>query len=371
MGSKNIYVTQPYLPPLEEFIIHLEEIWGRKIITNSGPCHVQLEQELSQYLGVKFLSLTSNGTLALSLALQAMELSGEVITTPYSFVATTHALIFQNIKPIFVDIEPKTLNLDPNKVESAITEKTTAILPVHCYGNSCNVEAIQKIADKHNLKIIYDGAHAFGVEDFKGSILNHGDLSILSFHATKVFNTFEGGAVISHDREMKAKIDRLKNFGFENEISVLHPGINAKMSEINAAMGLVQLKHMASIIDKRMRIDKIYRRMLASAKGVYCLDAGKQTKSNYSYFPIIVNNHSKISRDELYELLKQRGIYTRRYFYPIITEFQAYRSYAPINKKDLETATDTAARVLCLPIYPSLGEADAERVIAAILELTE
>ena len=283
-----IYVTQPYLPPLEEFIPYLEEIWANKILTNGGPFHQQLEQALCEYLGVEHISLFTNGTLALVTALQALRITGEVITTPYSFVATSHSLLWNGIKPVFVDIDPNTLNLDPAKIESAITPQTTAIMPVHCYGHQCNVEAIQKIADNYNLKIIYDAAHAFGVQDAGGSILRHGDLSILSFHATKVFNTFEGGAIICPDAKTKLRIDQLKNFGFVDETTVVAPGINGKMSELNAAIGLLQLKHVEDSLTKRKEIDTIYRKLLQNIKGIDCLQDAGEREANYAYFPILV-----------------------------------------------------------------------------------
>lgn len=354
MAAEKIYVTQPYLPPLEEFIPYLEQIWANKVLTNGGPFHQQLEQALCRYLGVPHISLFSNGTLALITALQALRIKGEVITTPYSFVATAHALLWQNCTPVFVDIEPHTLNLDPAKIEAAITPQTTAILPVHCYGNPCDAAAIQKIADNYNLRVIYDAAHAFGVQDAGGSILRHGDLSVLSFHATKVFNTFEGGAIICHDAKTKQRIDHLKNFGFVDEVTVVAPGINAKMSEINAAFGLLQLEHMPHVMQRRAEIDAYYREQLAHVPGITCLPQGHQTVANHSYFPILVGPEYHLSRDELYEKLKKHGIHARRYFYPLISDFPMYRGLPSTNRINLLVAANAAEHVLCLPLYPAL-----------------
>ncbi|WP_068607970.1 DegT/DnrJ/EryC1/StrS family aminotransferase, partial [Pseudomonas sp. BIOMIG1N] len=304
MSEKNIFVTQPYLPALEEFVPYLQQIWDNKILTNGGQMHQQLEAELCEHLGVEYISLFNNGTIALLTALQAMRVSGEVITTPYSFVATAHSLLWNGIKPVFVDIDPQTLNIDPSKIEAAITPQTTAILPVHCYGNICDVDAIQKIADNYNLRVIYDAAHAFGVEDSRGSILRHGDLSVLSFHATKVFNTFEGGAIICPDAKTKKRIDQLKNFGFVDEVTVVAPGINGKMAEINAAFGLLQLKHVDEAMQARQKIDSTYRELLKNIKGIRLLEGTGQTVSNYSYFPILIEPDYPLSRDELYQKLK-------------------------------------------------------------------
>ena len=354
MAAEKIYVTQPYLPPLEEFIPYLEQIWANKVLTNGGPFHQQLEQALCRYLGVPHISLFSNGTLALITALQALRIQGKVITTPYSFVATAHALLWQNCTPVFVDIEPHTLNLDPAKIEAAITPQTTAILPVHCYGNPCDTAAIQKIADNYNLRVIYDAAHAFGVQDAGGSILRHGDLSVLSFHATKVFNTFEGGAIICHDAKTKQRIDHLKNFGFVDEVTVVAPGINAKMSEINAAFGLLQLEHMPHVMQRRAEIDTYYREQLAHVSGITCLPQGHQTVANHSYFPILVGPEYPLSRDALYEKLKENGIYARRYFYPLITDFPMYRGLLSAASTNVAIAAKFSRQVLCLPIYPKL-----------------
>lgn len=363
-----IYVTQPYLPPLEEFLPYLQTIWDKKLLTNGGPFHQQLERALCDYLGVEHLALFSNGTLALITALQALRITGEVITTPYSFVATAHSLLWNGIKPVFVDIDPHTLNLDPAKIEAAITPQTTAILPVHCYGHPCDVEAIQKIADIYNLKVIYDAAHAFGVEDRDGSILRHGDLSVLSFHATKVFNTFEGGAIVCPDAKTKQRIDHLKNFGFVDEVTVVAPGINGKMSEINAAFGMLQLQHIEHALERRKQIDTLYREGLRGVKGIRCLqDAGEKT-ANYSYFPVLVDADYSISRDQLYQKLRDHNIYARRYFYPLISDFPMYRGLPSAHRENLPTATEAALKVLCLPIYPNLANDDVERVIALINE---
>jgi dTDP-4-amino-4,6-dideoxygalactose transaminase len=360
--ADSIYVTQPFLPPLEEFIPYLERIWANKILTNCGPYHQQLEQELCAALGVRHLSLFSNGTIALITALQALRITGEVITTPYSYVATAHSLLWNGIKPVFVDVDPYTLNLDPAKIEAAITPHTTAILPVHCYGHPCDVHGIQKIADNYNLRVIYDAAHAFGVEDKSGSVLNHGDLSVLSFHATKVFNTFEGGAIICPDAKTKLRIDQLKNFGHVGELNVVAPGINGKMSEFNAALGLLQLKYIDQAIARRQLIDSVYRERLKSIKGIHCLKNSGEKIANYSYFPILVNADYPISRDELNERLKANGINPRRYFYPLISEFPMYRGFPSSQRENLRLATAASSQVLCLPIYPDLEMAAVERI---------
>jgi dTDP-4-amino-4,6-dideoxygalactose transaminase len=366
MTDKPIFVTQPYMPPLDEFTPYLKEIWQNKILTNGGPFHQQLEQELCDYLGVKHVALFSNGTLALITALQALRITGEVITTPYSFVATAHSLLWHGNKPVFVDVEPETLNLDPAKIEAAITPQTTAIMPVHCYGTPCDVDAIQKIADNYNLRVIYDAAHAFGVECHCGSMLNHGDLSVLSFHATKVFNTFEGGAIICPDEKTKQRIDHLKNFGFVDEVTVVAPGINAKMSEVNAAFGLLQLKHMPFVMQRRAEIDAIYREKMEGVKGIRCLPKTGQKIANHSYFPILVERDYPVSRDELYQKLKERAIFSRRYFYPLISNFPMYRGLPSAAASNLPVATRAAEKVLCLPIYPSLSENEQMAIVDAI-----
>jgi dTDP-4-amino-4,6-dideoxygalactose transaminase len=358
-----IYVTRPFLPPLDEFNEYLKEIWNNGILTNNGPLHQRLEQELADYLGVKHISLFSNGTLALLTALQTLRITGEVITTPYSFVATTHALWWNNIKPVFVDIEPETCNLNPQKIEAAITPKTTAILPVHVYGYPCNVKEIQKIADSFGLRVIYDAAHAFGVKLNEINIVEFGDLSVLSFHATKVFNTFEGGAIICHDEATKKRIDHLKNFGFENEITVVSPGINAKMNEVQAAMGLLQLKYIEDIIEKRKILSNLYKKYLKNISGIRFLEDLKGVKHNYSYFPIFVNEKQYgISRNELFEKLKKEKIFARRYFYPLISQFPIYRNFDSAEQGTLEVAEKITDQVICLPIYPDLEPYIVEKI---------
>lgn len=364
--QKPVYVTQPYLPPLEEFLPYLEDIWNNKILTNGGPFHQQLEAALCEYLGVKHLALFSNGTLGLVTALQALRVTGEVITTPYSFVATAHSLLWNGNKPVFVDVDPVSLNINPEKIEAAITPHTTAIMPVHCYGHPCDVDAIQRIADNYNLRVIYDAAHAFGVQDEDGSILRHGDLSVLSFHATKVFNTFEGGAIICPDAKTKQRIDHLKNFGFVDEITVVAPGINGKMSEINAAFGVLQLKHIDKALAMRADIDRRYRMSLMGVEGIRVLPDAGQKASNYSYFPILVEENYPLSRDELYQTLKNQDVNARRYFYPLISEFPMYRGLPSAHRGNLPIATEAATKVLCLPIYPALEEEDQVRIVKII-----
>ncbi|MNO96321.1 dTDP-4-amino-4,6-dideoxy-D-glucose transaminase [compost metagenome] len=368
MSDKPIYVTQPYLPPLEEFIPYLQQIWDNKILTNGGPMHQQLEEALCDYLGVEHIALFNNGTIALLTALQALRVTGEVITTPYSFVATTHSLLWNGIKPVFVDIDPQTLNLDPTKIEAAITPQTTAIMPVHCYGNPCDVESIQKIADNYNLRVIYDAAHAFGVKDASGSILRHGDLSVLSFHATKVFNTFEGGAIVCPDAKTKQRINNLKNFGIVDEVTVVAPGINGKMSEINASLGLLQLQHIDHVLIRRREIDQTYREQLKAIKGIRLIEEAGQKVANYSYFPILIEADYPLSRDELYHKLKEKNIFTRRYFYPLISEFPMYRGMPSAQHNNLPVANEIAEKVLCLPIYPALDNNELTRIINALKE---
>lgn len=366
MSEKPIFVTQPFLPPLEEFIPYLEKIWDNKILTNGGPMHQQLEQALCDYLGVEHVALFNNGTIALLTALQALRVTGEVITTPYSFVATAHSLLWNGIKPVFVDIDPNTLNLDPKKVEAAITPQTTAIMPVHCYGNPCDVEAIQRIADNYNLRIIYDAAHAFGVKDAGGSVLRHGDLSVLSFHATKVFNTFEGGAIICPDAKTKKRIEQLKNFGFVDEVTVVAPGINGKMSEVNAAFGLLQLQHMEQAFARRESIASAYRQGLEGVPGVSVVADAGQTVSNYSYFPILIEPDYPLGRDELYEKMKCSNVFARRYFYPLISEFPMYRGMKSAQRENLPVASKISEKVLCLPIYPALEDDAVQKIISII-----
>ncbi|HBA54165.1 DegT/DnrJ/EryC1/StrS family aminotransferase [Syntrophorhabdus aromaticivorans] len=366
MKKEDIYVTQPTLPPLDEFLPYLEQIWKSKWLTNSGPFHQQLEKELCDYLGVEHLALFANGTLALVTALQALRITGEVITTPFSFVATTHSLLWNGIKPVFVDIHPETFNLDPEKVEAAITPHTTAIMPVHVYGKPCNVEDIQRIADVYGLKVIYDAAHAFGVS-YKGhSLLSHGDLSALSFHATKVFNTFEGGAIVCPDAKTKRRIDDLKNFGYNGEVTVVAPGINAKMNELQAAFGLLQLKHVDRAIKRRREIDRQYREQLSSVLGISCPPLPVDTIYNYAYFPVLVEKEYPLSRDELNEMCRQHGIFPRRYFYPLISEFPMYRGLPSAQQSNLPIARKVAHQVLCLPIYPALKDESIMRIISII-----
>lgn len=364
--NKPVYVTQPLLPPLEDFLPYLETIWDNKILTNGGPFHQQLEQALCDYLGVKHICLFANGTLALMTALQALRINGEVITTPYSFVATAHSLLWNNIKPVFADIEPHSLNLDPSKIEAAITPQTTAIMPVHCYGRPCDIEAIEKIADNYNLKVIYDAAHAFGVRHRGGSVLNHGDLSVISFHATKIFNTFEGGAIVCPDAKTKQRIDHLKNFGFVDEVTVVAAGINGKMSEINAAFGLLQLKGIDGARQKRKAIDARYRQQLAGIGGITCLQQGDGEAANHAYFPILVGPGYPLSRDALFQLLRDQEIYARRYFYPLISDFPMYRGMPSAAHANLPMARLASSQVICLPIYPDLAMETVDAIIAMI-----
>jgi dTDP-4-amino-4,6-dideoxygalactose transaminase len=355
--NKPITVTQPCLPPLEEFIPYLQQIWQNKWLTNNGPLHQQLEKELAEYLGVKHISVFSNGTLALITALQALNITGEVITTPFSFVATTHSLWWNKIKPVFVDIEPEFLNLDPTKIEAAITPQTTAIMPVHVYGNPCKVKEIQHIADKHGLKVIYDAAHAFGVKINGNSVLNYGDLSVLSFHATKVYSTIEGGAIICHTEEMKHHIDNLKNFGFRGETVVEEPGINAKLNEVQAAYGLLQLKYVDGFIAKRKEITELYRSLFKDISGIHFLNDMEGVTHGYSYFPILIDKDKfGKSRDELYEHLKSHNIYSRRYFYPLISSFEPYNTLESSTPTNLKVAHKAAENVLCLPIFVELED---------------
>jgi len=363
-----IYVTEPLLPPLEEFIPYLEQIWASKRLSNCGPFHHQLEAELAAYLGVEHLSLFANGTIALLTALQALRIGGEVITTPYTFVATAHSLLWNNIKPVFVDIDPDTCNLDPQRIEEAITPATTAILPVHCYGIPCDVERIQGIADTYGLKVIYDAAHAFGVKLNGQSILRHGDLAILSFHATKIFNTFEGGAIVCPDAKIKQRIDYLKNFGFANEVTVVAPGINGKMNEVSAAMGLLQLKHIDRALATRAAIYQRYRQAFQNVPSLHLQQVPASLEWNQAYCPLFVRPEHPISRDALYERLKSHNIHARRYFYPLISSFPMYRGLPSAATHLLPNANMLAKQVICLPIYPSLRAEDQERLIDLILK---
>ena len=365
--NKNITVTSPLLPNLEEFHELLKEIWDSKWITNNGSFHRRLEAALAEYLKVPYVSLFTNGTLPLITALQALRITGEVITTPYSFVATTHALWWNGIKPVFVDIEPETGNIDPNKIEAAITHKTTAIMPVHVYGKPCNVKAIQEIADKYGLKVIYDAAHAFGVEVNGESILNAGDMSTLSFHATKVYNTIEGGAMVMHDEKTKKRIDYLKNFGFSGETEVIAPGINSKMDEMRSAYGLLNLKQVDSSIEERHKVAILYRGALKDVDGISFWNDMPNVKHNYSYFPIFVDAKKYgMTRDELYFKMKEHGVLGRRYFYPLISNFSTYRGLPSSNRENLPVATKMAEQVICLPMHHALSNNDIELTINCI-----
>ena len=364
---KPVYVTQPAMPSLDEYIPYLNQIWENKILTNNGPFHKQFEKELAEYLGVKYISVFSNGTLALLTALQALKIKGEVITTPFSFVATTHSLWWNGITPVFADIESEYMNLDPDKAEAAITPGTTAIMPVHVYGNPCNLDRFTQIAEKYGLKLLYDAAHAFGVKKEGISVLNHGDLSVLSFHATKVFNTFEGGAIISHNERMKHHIDNLKNFGFRGETIVEEPGINAKMNELQAAFGLLQLKYIDENISKRKEITDIYHDMIDGIRGISTIKDMQGVEHTYTYFPILIDpvKYGK-SRDSVYEEFKWHNIYTRRYFYPLISRFLPYRNLPSSNPELLPVAEKISEKVLCLPLFPDLDESTINTICSIL-----
>lgn len=364
-----IRVTSPLLPDLSEFNNHLQEIWLHKWITNSGPFHQKLETELCKYLKVEHLSLFTNGTLPLITALQALRITGEVITTPYSFVATTHAIWWNGLKPVFVDIDPKTGNIDPDKIETAITPRTTAIMPVHVYGNPCDTQRIQDIADTYGLKLIYDAAHAFGVEVNGKSILEAGDLSTLSFHTTKVYNTIEGGAMIMHDEAMKKRIDNLKNFGITDETHVVAPGINSKMDEVRAAYGLLNLKQINEAIAHRRKVALLYREALREVKGISFFDDMPGVKHNYAYFPIFVDEAQYgMSRDALYFKMKEHNVWGRRYFYPLISTFTTYRGLESAKPEHLPNAMRMAEQVICLPMHHLLTEKEINIVIDLIID---
>lgn len=367
---ENILVTSPLLPDLPEFNQYLQQIWDSKWITNNGHYHQLLETELAKYLGVEYLSLFTNGTLPLITALQALGITeGEVITTPYSFVATSHSIWWNKLKPVFVDIEEDTCGMDPNKIEAAITENTVAIMPVHCYGKPCKTEEIDAIAKKHGLKVIYDAAHAFGVRVNGESILNAGDISTLSFHATKVYNTIEGGALVCHSAEMKHQIDNLKNFGFRGEVTVEAPGINGKMDEVRAAYGLLNLKQVDAAIEARHRVADAYCNALKDVKGIRFFDDIPGVRHNYSYFPIFVDAEQYgMTRDELYEKMKAANVYGRRYFYPLITAFDPYKDYPSADPENLPVATKIADQVICLPMHHALSEEDVERVLKVLTD---
>ena len=363
-----ITVTSPLLPPLEEFIPYLQQIWDSKWITNNGSFHQLLEKELAAYLGVEYLSLFTNGTLPLITAFQALGIrQGEVITTPYSFVATSHSIWWNGLKPVFVDIEEDTCGIDPTKIEAAITPDTVAIMPVHCYGKPCKIAEIDAIAKKHNLKVIYDAAHAFGVCENGQSVLKAGDISTLSFHATKVYNTIEGGALICHSAEMKYHVDNLKNFGFRGETTVVAPGINSKMDEMRAAYGLLNLRQVDAAIEARKRVAEAYREALRGVSGIRFFDDMVGVKHNYSYFPIFVDEDLYgISRDALYEKMKANNVLGRRYFYPLITDFEPYKNIPSANPANLPIANKIANQVICLPMHHALSEEDVKRVIDCI-----
>ena len=367
MSKDIITVTSPLLPNLDEFTESLKEIWESKWITNNGQFHQKLEAALAEYLKVPYVSLFTNGTLPLLTALQALRITGEVITTPYSFVATTHALWWNGIKPVFVDIDPSTGNIDPQKIEAAITPRTTAILPVHVYGKPCDTEAIQAIADKYGLKVIYDAAHAFGVEVNGESLLNAGDMSTLSFHATKVFNTIEGGAMVMHDEKTKQRIDYLKNFGFANEIEVVGPGINSKMDEIRSAYGLLNLKQVDAAIAARQKVAVAYRKALRNVDGISFWDDMPGVRHTYSYFPIFIDVEKYgMTRDELYMKMKDQGVWGRRYFYPLISEFSTYRGLESSRSENLPNAHMMADTVICLPMHHALTKEEIDKIIMVI-----
>ena len=366
--NKQITVTAPLLPDLEEFKTMLKEIWKSKWITNNGLFHRQLEKALAEYLGVEYISVFTNGTLPLITALQALGLTkGEVITTPYSFVATSHSIWWNGLTPVFVDIEEETCGRDPAKIEAAITPNTVAIMPVHCYGKPCKTKEIDAIAKKYGLKVIYDAAHAFGVKVNGESILNAGDISTLSFHATKVYNTIEGGALICHSAEMKHQIDNLKNFGFRGEVTVEAPGINGKMDEVRAAYGLLNLKQVDAAIEARQKVANAYRAAFRNVKGIRFFDDMPGVRHNYSYFPIFVDAEQYgMTRDELYDKMKAENVYGRRYFYPLITAFDPYRDYPSANTANLPMATKIADQVICLPMHHELSEEDLKRIVNCI-----
>lgn len=368
MNQNTITVTSPLLPSLDEFHDVLKDIWESKWITNNGSFHKRLESALCEYLKVPYISLFTNGTLPLLTALQALKITGEVITTPFSFVATTHSIWWNNCKPVFVDIDPSTGNIDPDKIEAAITPRTSAIMPVHVYGQPCDTGRIQKIADKYGLKVIYDAAHAFGVEVNGDSILNAGDLSTLSFHATKVFNTIEGGALVMHDSEMKKRIDYLKNFGFAGETEVVGPGINSKMDEVRSAYGLLNLKQVDAAIEARHQVAVRYRKALCNIPGITFFEDMPGVRHNYSYFPIFVDaDQYGMTRDELYFKMKEDGVLGRRYFYPLISSFSTYQGLPSATPENLPQAHKMADSVICLPMHHDLGQNDVERVINLML----
>ena len=369
MNEKQITVTAPLLPDLEEFNAILKEIWDSKWVTNNGTFHQQLERELAEYLKVPYISLFTNGTLPLLTALQALRITGEVITTPYSFVATTHSIWWNGCKPVFVDIDSTTGNIDPDAIEAAITNKTTAIMPVHVYGKPCDTKKIQEIADKYGLKVIYDAAHAFGVEVDGESILNAGDMSTLSFHATKVYNTLEGGALVMHDEQTKKRIDYLKNFGFAGETEVVAPGINSKVDEVRAAYGIINLRQVDAAIEARHQVAIKYREALRPVEGITFMDDMPGVKHNYSYFPIFIDAEKYgVTRDELYEKMKNHNVLGRRYFYPLISTFSTYRGLPSAAPENLSKAHKMADSVICLPMHHELSAEDINRVLELIVK---
>jgi len=370
--DNRILVTRPDLPPFDEFSEMLREIWDSRWLTNSGKFHQEFEEALRDFLGVKHVSLFTNGTLALITALQALRITGEVITTPFSFVATTHALNWNGITPVFCDIEPHFCNMNPDKIEALITPKTTALLPVHVYGNPCKVEKIEKLADTYGLKVIYDACHAFGVASKGKSVLNFGDLSILSFHATKVFTTFEGGAIICHDEKMKKRIDFLKNFGYADETVVVGPGINAKMSEFQAALGVLQLKYIKKTVENRRKRAALYRKKLSSVEGIKMLSEPADVSANYQYFPIFIDQELfGQTRDEMYTEFRRQNIFVRRYFYPLISQFPTYKSLPSAASSNLPVAEKITKEVLCLPLYADLPEESIDRICGIITHMGE
>lgn len=366
MKKKKISVVKPSLPDIKDLVPYLEQIWDSRILSNGGPFHKELEDELCKYLEVPYVSLVSNCTIGLIIALRIIKIKGEVITSPFSFLATANSIVWNNLKPVFVDVDPITANINPEKIEAAITPNTSAIMPIHAYGYPCDVDKIESIAKKYKLKVIYDAAHAFGIKCKQRSVLDYGDMSVLSFHATKVFNTFEGGAIICKNKNIKKLIDEFKNFGFSGETSAKQIGFNGKMSEFNAALGLLQLKKIDSDIEKRKIIDGKYRTALKNIPGVRChvkLDNGR---NNYSYFPIFIDQKYNLSRDDLYQKLKDNQIYVRRYWYPLITDFSMYEKNKNSSEKNLINSVKIAESVICLPIYPELTEKEINRIVDVI-----
>lgn len=367
ISQNPIYITRPNLPPLEKLQPYLEEIWNNRILTNNGPFHQRFEKELGNYLEVEQVNLFANATLALVVGLQALHITGEVITTPFSFVATTHALKWNGITPVFCDIEEKTLNIDPNKIEALITPTTTAIMPVHVYGHPCDTEKIQRIADNYGLKVIYDAAHAFGVKVENKNLLLEGDMSILSFHGTKLFTTFEGGAIITKDEKLKKRIDFLKNFGFADEVTVIAPGINGKMNELQAVIGLLGLEIVDDEIKNRKKVYDYYLNKLKNVKGIKIFEEFPSVKHNHAYFPILIDEKDfEVNREQVYEELKNNNIFSRRYFYPLISNMPSYRALLSANKDNLPVANKIAEQILCLPIY---GKLELDAVINIVEKL--